>query len=191
MSIPDDLERLTQLHAEGALTDEEFAQAKSRLLSAPSTAMLVDCRAGIRRRSATTILGLPLWDIASGPDLETGELRGHACGIIAVGDVATGLIAVGGFARGIIALGGMAIGLVAFGGGAIGVFLAIGGAAIGSVALGGGAIGGIAAGGAAIGYYAVGGAALGAHVISADRQDPAAVAFFQDNFRWLLKLLKL
>lgn len=32
MSLPDELERLKALHERGALTDEEFAQAKKRLL---------------------------------------------------------------------------------------------------------------------------------------------------------------
>ena len=32
MNITDELERLSRLHKEGALSDEEFAQAKSKLL---------------------------------------------------------------------------------------------------------------------------------------------------------------
>jgi len=35
MNIAEELERLGKLHADGTLSDEEFAKAKSRLLSAP------------------------------------------------------------------------------------------------------------------------------------------------------------
>jgi hypothetical protein len=40
----------------------------------------------IRRRSASTFAGLPLFDIASGPDPDRDERRGSAHGIIAMGD---------------------------------------------------------------------------------------------------------
>jgi hypothetical protein len=95
---------------------------------------------GVRRRSSIVIMGLPLYHLAMGPDIEAGEIRGHAKGIIAIGDIATGWLAIGGLARGIIAIGGCALGLVAFGGAAVGG-LAIGGGALGIVALGGGAVG--------------------------------------------------
>jgi hypothetical protein len=136
---------------------------------------------GIRKRSNRLYWGLPLYDIALGPDPEKGELRGHAKGIIAIGDLATGVLALGGLARGVIALGGLAIGGIALGGGAIGG-IALGGGAIGGIAFGGGAIGGIALGGGAFGYYAAGGGAFGQHVISGMAQDPDAVRFFND---WL------
>ena len=35
MNITDELERLGQLHKDGTLSDEEFAQAKNKLLNAP------------------------------------------------------------------------------------------------------------------------------------------------------------
>lgn len=133
---------------------------------------------GIRKRSETTILGLPLYDIATGPDPKRGEIRGHARGIIAIGDVATGFVALGGMARGFFAIGGGAIGIVAVGGGAIG-FVALGGGAIGLLALGGAAIGFVAFGGGAFGYYACGGRAFGKYVLSAAEQNPEAIRFFQ------------
>jgi hypothetical protein len=141
----------------------------------------------IRRRSDYEYLGMPLWSIASGPDLAKGELRGHAKGVLAIGDVATGIIAVGGLARGVIAIGGFAIGIVAVGGFAIGGF-AFGGLAIGAIALGGGAVGWVAIGGAAAGFYAVGGAAWGMYVVSAMERSPEAIAFFTqwDALRALL-----
>ena len=37
MPLTDELERLNALHERGALTDEEFAQAKKRLLEAAAT----------------------------------------------------------------------------------------------------------------------------------------------------------
>ena len=132
---------------------------------------------GVRRRSDYEYLGLPLWCVAVGPDPERGELRGHAKGILAIGDIATGLVAIGGLARGGIAIGGVAVGLVALGGLALGG-LAFGGLAIGLLAIGGGAAGWIAVGGAAAGVYAAGGAAWGTYVISAAERSPEAVAFF-------------
>lgn len=111
---------------------------------------------GIRKRSKTTILGLPLYEIATGPDLETGEVRGHARAIVAVGDIATGVIALGGFAQGGIVFGGMALGLVSFGGYCIGVLAALGGLAVGSLAVGGCAIGVVAIGGLAVGQFVAG-----------------------------------
>jgi hypothetical protein len=124
---------------------------------------------GVRRRSALEFAGLPLYDVALGPDPEKGELRGHARGILAIGDMATGFVAVGGLARGIVALGGLAVGLLALGGLSIGLLLA----------LGGGALGGVAIGGGAVGYYACGGGAYGHAVVSALRRDEEAVEFFR------------
>jgi len=146
-------------------------------------------RRSVRRRSELTILGLPLYDIATGPDFASGELRGRACGVIAVGDIATGVLAFGGVARGLIAFGGVAIGGIALGGLAVGLGLAIGGAAIGTIALGGGAVGFIAVGGGAAGYYAVGGGAIGEHVIDGMQQDPAAVAFFEKLGAFAMQLM--
>lgn len=133
---------------------------------------------GIRKRSDRYFWGLPLYDIALGPNPEKGEMRGHARGIIAIGDLATGVLALGGIARGVVALGGLALGLVLGVGGLSTGLLAVGGLAVGGLAIGGGAIGGIAVGGGAFGYYAVGGAAFGEHVISGMTQDPEAVRFF-------------
>ncbi|MFO1095619.1 MAG: hypothetical protein U0992_20290 [Planctomycetaceae bacterium] len=133
---------------------------------------------GVRRRSDIEICGLPLYVIATGPDPEQNEIRGHARGIIAIGDIATGVVAIGGFARGIVAIGGLGVGVVAFGGGAIGLLGAIGGLAIGAFAGGGCAVGFVAIGSVAIGYYACGAVALGKHVIDVVQQDPAAVRFF-------------
>lgn len=144
---------------------------------------------GIRLRSRATFLGLPLYDIALGPDPSRGELRGHARGIVALGDIATGFFALGGVARGGIAIGGVAAGvLIGLGGLGTG-FVALGGLAIGGIALGGGAIGLVAIGGGALGYYAVGGGALGAHVISGLSQDPGAIRFFNDWLPGLRELL--
>ncbi|MFO1306726.1 MAG: hypothetical protein U1F54_23630 [Burkholderiales bacterium] len=133
----------------------------------------------VRRRSSYEFLGMPLYSIALGPDLAKGEARGHARGVLAIGDLATGIVAIGGLAKGVVAVGGLAVGLVAIGGLAVGG-LAVGGAALGFAALGGGAVGYVAVGGAAFGVYASGGAAFGEHVISAAARDPEAVRFFSD-----------
>lgn len=139
---------------------------------------------GTRKRSGRMICGLPLYDIALGPDLEKGEARGHARGIIAIGDVATGWLALGGVARGIVAVGGAAWGFVSVGGMAVGG-LALGGAAAGGLAIGGGAIGIVAVGGGAIGYYAAGGGAWGKYIVSAAERSPEAVEFFNRWIPWM------
>jgi hypothetical protein len=136
---------------------------------------------GIRKRAAWGIGDIPFYDIAVGPDLARGELRGHAKGIIAIGDFATGVLAIGGLCRGVIAIGGLAAGLVSLGGLSMGLLGAVGGLAIGGLALGGAAIGGVAVGGGAAGYYACGGGAAGTHVVDAMRRDPEALAFFREH----------
>jgi len=136
---------------------------------------------GIRKRASWGLGDIPFYDIAVGPDLERGELRGHAKGIIAIGDLATGFLALGGLARGVIAFGGLAAGLVSFGGLSIGLLSAVGGLAIGGLALGGAAVGGVAVGGGAAGYYACGGGAAGTHVVDAVRRDPEALEFFREH----------
>jgi len=133
---------------------------------------------GVRRRSELRFAGLPVYEFAVGPDPDRGEIRGHARGIFAFGDIATGFFAFGGLARGFVAVGGLALGLVTFGGLSIGILLAIGGAAVGGVALGGGAAGGVAVGGGAVGYYACGGGAAGHAVVTPRHQDQDAAALF-------------
>jgi hypothetical protein len=135
----------------------------------------------VRYRSAAAIGDFPLVSIALGPDPEKGEQRGHARGVVAIGDVATGLVAIGGVATGGVALGGLSVGLASVGGLALGVVLAVGGAAVGGTALGGAAVGRVAIGGGAVGEYACGGGALGKHVVSATRRDPEAEAFFRER----------
>jgi hypothetical protein len=150
-------------------------------------------RSGRRHyKSEATLLGLPVIHIAMGPNPETGEMRGRARGIIAIGDVAFGGVAIGGFSAGVVSFGGLSIGLFAAGGGAIGLLCATGGGAVGlgmsagggavgTLAAGGGAVGYVASGGGAVGFYAQGGGAFGKHVISPSGSDPAAVAMFQET----------
>jgi hypothetical protein len=121
----------------------------------------------MRWQSSATILEYPLLSIAVGPDPSKNEIRGHARGVIAIGDMATGVIAVGGLACGLVALGGLAVGGIVLGGGALGL-LALGGLAIGYAAVGG----------MAIGYYAMGGGVVGKFVVGPLRRDPQAVAYF-------------
>lgn len=112
-------------------------------------------RTSIRKRSKSQPLGLPLFDVAIGPDAETGELRGHARGWIAIGDVATGVFALGGLAQGVIAVGGLSWGLVGVGGCTLGLLAAVGGVAAGCFALGGVAVGLWSMGGVAIDVFSV------------------------------------
>lgn len=138
----------------------------------------------IRKRSTRTVLGLPLWEIASGPDTSNGEKRGHARAIFAVGDVADGVVAVGGIARGGLCIGGVTFGLITLGGVSLSLLAAMGGVAIAPFAFGGAAVGGVAIGGAAVGYYAKGDAATGRFAMDKKEQNPEAVRFFD---RWLPK----
>jgi len=167
---------------------------QTKLDNAQLTALAALARfKGTRKQSEFVFLGLPLYSIAFGPDLEKGELRGHAKGVFAFGDMATGVVAFGGLAMGVLAFGGLALGLFTFGGLSIGLFIALGGAAIGTIACGGAALGVVAAGGAAAGYYAAGGAAYGTYVLDAMRQSPEAVEFFSqwNVLEWLGLVPKL
>lgn len=144
----------------------------------------VNARAAVRWTSSATFLEYPVVSVAIGPDAARSEVRGHAHGILAIGDIATGVIAIGAIARGVIALGGVAVGGIAIGGCAIGL-LPLGGLALGYLAVGGLAIGYAAVGGLAIGYYAAGGAAIGKYVIGPLHRDPQAVEFFAGLLRRL------
>ncbi|HXZ48476.1 MAG TPA: hypothetical protein VEG27_05610 [Usitatibacter sp.] len=161
--------------------EKRVAELEKQVSAMGKGAVPVVMMRGIRKRSSFEIANLPLYDIAVGPDPSTGEFRGHARGILAIGDIASGLIALGGFARGAVAIGGLSIGLFTLGGLSIGLVAAVGGGAIGSVAVGGGAVGGVAIGGGAVGYYACGGAAAGENVTSATRRDPEARQFFRER----------
>jgi hypothetical protein len=159
--------------------DSEQLQKKVEALEREVAALKCGLgRRGVRKRSANSLWGLPWYDIALGPDTDKNEVRGHARGIIAIGDIATGIFAVGGVARGFFAFGGLAWGAITFGGCSIGLLVAIGGLAVGLLALGGAAIGMVAVGGGAFGYYACGGGAFGKYVISGMQQDPEAIRFF-------------
>ena len=140
---------------------------------------------GVRRRSSVVLFGLPLYDVAFGPDPEAGHIRGHAKGIFAVGDLATGIFAFGGLARGVVAVGGLAMGVFSIGGASLAILAALGGVAVGPIAVGGAAVGLVAVGGGALGYYACGGSAFGKYVVSALRQDPEAARLFKNLVPWL------
>ena len=135
---------------------------------------------GVRYRSSAAIGDWPLLAVSIGGDPERGEMRGHARGVFAIGDIATGVVALGGLARGLVAIGELAVGAFSFGGLSLGVLAAVGGVAIGSLAIGGAAAGGVAMGGGAVGAYACGGAAAGAHAVSALGRDPEAERFFRE-----------
>lgn len=135
----------------------------------------------IRHRTDREFLGLPIVDIAVGADPRRGERRGHARGVIAIGDHAIGVIAVGVHARGLIALGGTAaggiavgwlsVGAIAVGGIGIGL-LALSVVAVGVVAIGALGIGVVAVGLAAVGEYAAGFTAAGDHLYTKAVRDP-------------------
>ncbi|HET8579077.1 MAG TPA: hypothetical protein VFO18_18410 [Methylomirabilota bacterium] len=117
---------------------------------------------GSRYQSQRTLFGLPLLAVAMGPDAASGQARGVAKGILAIGDVAIGGLAVGGITCGVVSVGGVSAGGLAIGGLSLGL-AAIGGVAIGGVSLGGMAVGIGAFGGVAIGLYSHGGLAIGLH----------------------------
>lgn len=141
-------------------------------------------RPGRRYRSAATLFGLPVLDIAVGPS--RNEMRGKARGIIAIGDFACGGVAIGGLATGIVAIGGLAFGVFSLGGLSIGLLAALGGlAASPGIANGGLAISAVACGGMAIGIIAQGGVALGIFARGGLACGNSSTAAF-DHLRWLL-----
>jgi hypothetical protein len=118
---------------------------------------------GTDRRSAASLLGWPLWHIASGRDPVTGQAR-TARGWYARGQFARGLVAMGQSAVGWLAVGQLARGLLALGQAAIGVV-----AAVGQVAFGGlFGLAQFAVGLAAIGQVAFGRWAVGAGPVETD-----------------------
>jgi hypothetical protein len=139
-----------------------------------------------RYQSKAKILGWPVVSVALGPS--GNELRGHAKGLIAVGDIATGGIAVGGVAMGGVTIGGVSIGLCSFGGVSAGILTALGGCAVSlGLAFGGLAVGSIATGGLAVGLVAQGGLAVGliARGGLSIRLGGASIGGFQ-RLNWLL-----
>jgi hypothetical protein len=146
-------------------TDSHFSWQP---LSYSSTTMKPHSTKSIRKRSERTFAGLPLFDIAYGPDPNRRERSGKAHGIIAIGNEARGWLALGDSARGYVAVGGKARGLIALGGKAIGL-IAVGGMSFGLIALGGLAFGAIAMGGLAAGGIAVGGRSVGLLSVDAQR----------------------
>ena len=156
----DDLRaRVVTLEKKLALLEDA---ADSTLFAEPRRKM----QQSIRRRSKAKLFGIPLWEIAMGPDLLRGERCGHAKAIFAMGDIATGVFSMGGIARGLFAFGGVAFGGLTFGGLSLGLVGALGGAAIGlGFSAGGLAVGTVAIGGAAFGLFSIGGLAIGLHRI--------------------------
>ena len=159
--------------------ERRVAELEKKLATMQATALRGRTQS-VRKRASWGLGDLPFYDIAVGPDLARGEIRGHARGVIAIGDIATGFLALGGLARGVVALGGLAVGLLSIGGLSVGLLGAVGGLAIGTVAAGGGAAGGVAIGGATVGYYACGGAPAGIHALGPRQGDPEAEAFFKE-----------
>ena len=78
---------------------EESEQLKRRITTIEQDIAMLKKRGysyqGIRKRSNQFIWGLPLYDVAIGPDAQKGEIRGYARGIIPIGDIATGVLALG------------------------------------------------------------------------------------------------
>jgi len=110
--------------------DQRYQQASDLKSEIEFVVSPIPGRNGIRLTSPIKIMGMPLWSIAIGPSYELGEMRGHAHGIFALGEMATGVVAVGAIAVGGITLAPVSVGLVAIGG------FAMGGVAVGGVALG-------------------------------------------------------
>jgi len=57
MSLADELAKLEQLRASGALSDEEFQRAKAHALDSPTAAPVVDAIEKLRRSSSDKWLG--------------------------------------------------------------------------------------------------------------------------------------
>lgn len=142
---------------------------------------------GRRFRSATTLFGLPLIDVALGAT--HSETRGAARGIIAIGDRAKGFIAIGDLAVGIVAIGGRAFGVFAIGGIAIGLVSSLGGISVGSIAVGGLVLGLLGWGGFCAAIVADGGVSIGVYAagalpISIGQATAAATSQAFATFSW-------
>src|SRR6202008_2102584 len=96
----------------GAARTGKMKAETPRLKAQPAVTAMMPVFRGKRVKASITILGMPLYSFATGPDVEKGELYGHAKGVLAIGDMATGVIAIGGYAQGLFAFGGMAIGIL-------------------------------------------------------------------------------
>lgn len=141
----------------------------------------------IRVRTSRGIANLPWVAISKGPDEETGETRGFAQGVIAIGDDAVGVFAFGDRALGLFAWGGIALGLLAVGTRAVGVvafglfgigFVSWAAFSLGYLAFGAVAVGWAAVGGLALGVYSFGALALGIHSAGIGHRDPLAIEYF-------------
>ena len=147
--------------------------------------------------SSRTFLGLPLVHVISGRRLPGQRMR-VAKGWIAHGDIAYGFLAMGVFAAGFIATGAFAAGIFSWAAIGLGAFvfagLGLGGVTCAGISMGWLAFGGVAFGYAAIGgfargRYAAGGNAEGEYVVTNQRHDPEAEAFFEDLLPSLLESL--
>jgi hypothetical protein len=159
------------LHGRHGITSQENEMTRRDIVDTKGNGIPIEATTkpggakSVRHRSSQTLFGMPLIDIAYGPDPARGEKRGHAQGIIALGDRAQGVIALGGRASGLLAMGGSARGIIALGGRSAGL-IAMGGMSAGLVAMGGLAVGAIAVGGLSLGLMAAGGRSAGLFSVS-------------------------
>lgn len=139
---------------------------------------------GKRYRSAITLFGLPLVDIALGAT--HSETRGSARGVFAIGDRARGCVAIGNSAVGVVAIGGRAFGVFAMGGIAVGLVSAMGGICVGAIATGGLVLALLGFGGICAALVADGGVCIGLYVSGAlpVSLGNASAAATTDAFAW-------
>lgn len=108
------------------------------------------------KKSARTLLGMPLWHINIGYGRTASGLFAvglAARGVVSIGLASVGAVSVGLVSVGLLALGVMAVGAVALGSIAVGL-LAFGAIAVGVFAAGAMAIGSFSCGALAMGQYA-------------------------------------
>ena len=139
-----------------------------------------------RKRSAISLFGTPLWEIAINLKRHKYARRAKARAIIAVGDSAAGVIAIGYVARGFISVGAISFGLFSIGGLSFGL-LSIGLNSIGLVSLGSIGLGLLAIGGVSFGYFSAGLLPFGIQILGRDFEIPALLQIFQ-NFKNLIGL---
>jgi hypothetical protein len=135
---------------------------------------------GFEWKSERTYLGYPLVHIAVGRD-ERGKLR-VAKGVIAIGQFAVGAITIAQFGVGLLfGFGQFIFGLTALAQFAGAVLVGVGQFASGYVAVGQ----------LVLGYYGLAQVGLAKFLWSPERQDPQAVAFFQQICEAVRQTLKL
>jgi len=154
-------------------------QISTTATSCPSCGYVFKKYRGFSWQTKQRMFGFPLVHVAFGRDQKTGKLL-VAKGIIAVGQFAIGAITIAQFGIGMLfGFGQFIVGASAIAQCAISIYFAVGQLAVGATAIGQ----------VAVGTYALGQVTFGKFVWSPKHQDPQAVEYFKQLYRYLLDII--